>query len=151
MKNERCGDCRERILNSFIHVNSPHTPYNHNIKMQVKEINYGVAFYSDRGIEVNKNLKKYPWLYDEVIKHEIEHSESKSDLYDLWIDFKDMFYIKKRFMIIGFSIRHPRALIADSPFYFDNGEIKYNLFNIILMLVFLILVGYAMYLKEWFV
>ena len=106
------------------------------IQPNIKEINYGIAFYSDRGIEVNKNLKKYPKLYNQVMEHEIKHSNSKSGLYDLWIDFKDMFQIKKRLMIIGFCIRHPKALIADSPFYLDHGEIKYNLFNIILFLVF---------------
>ena len=100
--------------------------------MQIKVINYGVAFYCDGSIEVNKNLKKYPGLYDEVIKHELKHSKSKSHIQDLWIDFKDFFKIKKRFMLIGFCLKYPKDLIADSPFYFDNGNLSYNLFNIIL-------------------
>ncbi len=108
--------------------------------MQLKEINYGVAFYCDGNIEVNKNLNKYPKLYKDVIKHEMQHLKSKSDMQDLWIDFKDLFKIKKRFMLIGFCLLHPKALIADSPIYLDKDGIKYNLFNIVLMVIFLVLI-----------
>jgi len=80
-------------------------------KTKIEEIDIGIGFYSGKWsvIFLNKNLKKYPKLYNKVLKHELKHSKTSGFFRQTWVDIKD---IKNIFYLdwLIFLIRHPRAL-----------------------------------------
>lgn len=45
---------------------------------RIKDIDFGIAFRIKDTIYLNKNLKNYPRLRNQLIKHELEHDNSNS-------------------------------------------------------------------------
>jgi hypothetical protein len=91
--------------------------------MRIKYIDHGIGFFAtneqgESWIELNENLKKYPELHDEVLQHELDHATGKD--MDFWHDFKDAFGFKKQWKLLKFTIKHPSALSAFSP-WVDGG------------------------------
>lgn len=85
--------------------------------MKIVETNYGIAnCIGNKYIEINRDLKKYPELYKEVLAHEKEHLESKG-IFDFKIEFKNMLNFKKQFQLLMFSFKHPKSFRQMSPIY----------------------------------
>lgn len=115
--------------------------------MKIKEISYGIAYQvtdgdGNKSIEVNKHLKEEPELYDEVMKHEMEHYNSKNQWLDFWIDFKSMFNTKFCMRRTMFLMKHPSTLMCYSPLLIDRDEagklvFGINLFALIFDVVFI--------------
>ena len=103
--------------------------------MKIKEINYGIGFTvvnNDKPlyIELNKNLRKYPRLRKQVLKHEMLHWNSRGWLDDFKIDFFDAFNISKQKSLSKFCRENKRAYLCNSPFFFEKGKIIPNYYMI---------------------
>jgi len=87
-----------------------------NQKIQIKEINHGIACRIGDFIYLNKNLKKYPKLYKALLKHEKEHT-SKYSFKDILIDFKGNYLseVKKDYYL--FFLRYPKSLSHFCPIW----------------------------------
>ena len=119
-------------------------------KPKIYEITYGIAYQVTDGkqkyIEVNKYLKEDPVLYEHIIKHEIEHMESKNKHMDFMMDVKQMLKFKHGARLFRFCIRHPKAFLCYSPILFDDGGVGINLFALILNISILFIVGLALFI-----
>lgn len=108
------------------------------MNLEIKEIDYGLGFTVNDGskkwIEINKYLREYPNLYNHVISHEMQHFNSPNKSIDFWIDFKDLFNFRKGWDIFLFSIKHPRALLSNSPIFYENRRWSVNWFMVIINL-----------------
>ena len=112
---------------------------------KIKEINYGLGFcVAENGenlyIEINKNLNKYPKLKKEVVKHEMLHWNAKGWWDDFKIDFFDIFNLKKQKDFFIFQLKNPKALLSNSPVFFENGKIIPNWFMIWFFIILSILI-----------
>jgi hypothetical protein len=115
---------------------------------QIKEIDYGIAYcVNDNGkrwIEINKNLKKYPYIYQSTLQHEMQHFRSKHKQIDFWLDFKDYFALdfKNGGEWFKFMWENPKSLLASSPLLKDGRKWSVNWFMMIMNFTFLgLLVG----------
>lgn len=102
------------------------------MNIPLKYIDYGIGFYCKDGdnswIELNRHLKRYPALHNEVLQHELGHASLDNKHIDFWHDFKDFFNIKKNMNLTKFSLRHPSALLSISPVFFTKKGIAPNWF-----------------------
>jgi len=77
--------------------------------MKLKLINHGVAYYceegSDRWVEINRALLDDP-LFNEVLHHEIDHSEATNIWQQLYIDVKDALNFKKQIRLAMWQMNH---------------------------------------------
>ena len=118
--------------------------------IKISEINYGIGFYVKEGdkkwIELNKNLEKYPKLRRQVLAHEMLHYKSKNKHIDFMIDFSDIFNFKRNWGLFKFSLKHPRAFLANSPLFYENRKWSVNWFmcGFTILLVGLIIGGLMM-------
>jgi len=101
--------------------------------MKIKEIDYGLGYtLCDNGkpieIQLNKNLKSFPQLRKQILSHELKHWHSKSWFEDFKIDFFDIFSLKTSKDKLRFIKNHPKALLCNSPIFFENGKIIPNWF-----------------------
>jgi hypothetical protein len=101
--------------------------------VEIKEISYGLGFTVTDGnrkwIEINKNLPKK--LKKQVLAHELLHFNSKNKYFDFMIDFKDMFDFSKGWELTKFSFKHPKALLCNSPIFYENRRWSVNWFMVI--------------------
>ena len=100
-------------------------------EIEIREINYGIGYYctneGEHWIELNKHLKKYPKLHQSVLNHELEHARLNNKNIDFWHDFKSMFG-PMNFELTKFSLKHPSALLSNSPILFTKKGIAFNWF-----------------------
>ena len=115
--------------------------------MKIKWVDYGIASIITHNkiktLEVNRNLKSYPELLKEIIKHEQKHLKSNS-LIDFKLDFLSFFKLKHKTEFILFLINHPLKIIKDSfPIKINlnkkNKEIIIDYYSLIILILFLIL------------
>lgn len=107
----------------------------------LKETSWGIAYSYGNIIELNPILKNYPKLYNYVLNHEKGHiklgnSKGIHFLYDL----------KESFSLMGekmnFALRHPIIYFEQlMPIWFQNGELNYNSFGIMMSASILALLG----------
>ncbi len=112
-----------------------------------------VIFYSEWGmanrignsIILNKNLKKYPWLHDRILRHELKHNDDPA--YNVKHDLESMketrlieWIIKTKFML-----KYPKSLVQMSPVWFYKGR---PYIDLTLVLVYLI-IGSILYMR-WY-
>ena len=92
-------------------------------KPRVKYVSWGIANTFDnnkeRWIELNKNLKRYPRLKKEILKHELKHYYSKNR-FDFIIEVNDMFNFKKQRELSSFSRENPSAYAQLIPFIWNK-------------------------------
>jgi len=104
-------------------------------KPRISYIDYGIGFVVIDGnkkyIELNKNLKKYPKLYKEVLNHELKHYNSLNKHIDFWIDFREGFNLRKGWDLFKFSLKYPKAFLSHSPFLFDKKGFSVNWYMLI--------------------
>lgn len=93
--------------------------------MEIREVSYGVANNFGDYIEVNKNLKEYPKLYNQVLAHEFSHTDKKGfTKEDFMLDFGPSNVSYGQLLV--FMIRHPKALTQLMPFYISNKKVIYD-------------------------
>jgi hypothetical protein len=97
-----------------------------NIKLIIKDIDYGIAFRIKDTIYLNKNLKKYPKLRKALIKHEREHT-NKLTKKDIWIDLtgKHLSNVKKQYYL--FILREKRAWYQFLPILKVGGKLSIDI------------------------
>ena len=99
-------------------------------KIPIHDINYGIGYFcTDNGkswIELNKNLKKYPELHEMVLQHELGHNTEQQ--MDFLHDLRDNFNPSLQLKLFQFALRHPRALLSNSPILFDKKGVGINWF-----------------------
>ena len=83
--------------------------------MEVKYVNWGLANNFGTHIELNKNLKDYPHLHENILKHELNHSDKFFTLDDLKQDITPI--MLNQLELIKFFFKYPRSLIQFLPFY----------------------------------
>jgi hypothetical protein len=116
------------------------------VSIVVREVDWGVANrFKDGTIEVNKNLKKYPKIYKETLRHELGHDDSTFSMKDFKHDLLEQNSLVK-FGVAGFMARHPKALTQLSPITYSKHrgwmlDINLSIFYGVL----LILVGGALF------
>lgn len=103
------------------------------MEIPTHEISNGIGFTVCQGskplyIELNKNLRKYPRLRSQVIKHEMLHWNSRGWLNDFKIDFFDIFNLKKQRSLFNFSLRNPKSLCSSLPFFIEDKKLIPNFF-----------------------
>ena len=116
--------------------------------MKIYYVNHGIAncigIGKDCFIEMNKNLKKYPKLYNKILKHEIQHSKSKNK-FDFGIEFKDMLDFKTQYQLLKFQIKHPESWLSFLPIIKTvKGAYAIDSFKI---LIYSIIIGGIIILK----
>jgi len=79
--------------------------------------NHGLANNFGDVIEVNKHLKDYPVLYNQILEHEFGHKPGGFTMYDLKHDFMSRLNIWE---LARFMIRHPLSFTQFLPFYISK-------------------------------
>ena len=95
--------------------------------MKIIWVDHGIASsHQDGHIEMNENLKRYPVLMDDVMRHEMEHLKSDKPV-DIWIDLKNLLDVRKQARLSLFCLRHPKALTEMLPAFRDyKGNLAVN-------------------------
>lgn len=104
--------------------------------MEIKYIDFGIAYAYNKTIEMNKILLRHSKLYKMILQHEIEHIKNPSFFDTLRIDFRDMFNFEKQALIneLPFKIR----LQAILPIWIYKGQICTNPFLIVFYLLLIL-------------
>lgn len=119
-----------------------------NGNFKLKLIDFGLAYSYDNTIEINRIYLKYPKLFEETLKHEIEHLKDPSFINSVRIDIignlKDIFTPKKLKEIITFSLKHPKANFQSLiPVWYKQGKLHFGfdmiIFNLVLLLIIFII------------
>ncbi len=100
--------------------------------MEIRLVDYGIANNFGDYIEINKELKKFPKLYNSILKHELQHTKKPFSLFDLKIDIKNKVPI---FGLMKFMITRPKTWTQALPIYIRNKKLIYD-FNLMLLYLF---------------
>lgn len=95
---------------------------------------WGLANWYDDRIELNKNLKKYPYLHSKILVHENKHKSNFDLLHE--INF-DPVYLSH---LVLFCIKHPKTWIDFSPIWFKENTLIYDKNKITLYLIGIFLI-----------
>jgi len=119
--------------------------------MKIKYINHAIAYsckyQNQKWLEINAQLERYPDLMEKIIEHELEHHNSKSWMEDIFIDFKDLFNVKKGFQVFLFMLRHPSAFTVFLPVTFSKWDNKLDVGFNTSAISFYVLVGVLIYVN----
>jgi len=117
--------------------------------MEVSYVKYGVANrYPDR-IEVNRHLKKYPSLLNQIMEHEMKHTNEALTLYDFKHDLTCDSQIDQ-YELIRFIFKYPSSWTQFLPITISwkdnmwNINIDYN--KCIIYFISLLLMGGAVWI-----
>jgi hypothetical protein len=105
--------------------------------VKIKLVEYGLANNYGTYIELNKELKKYPKLYNYILDHEKGHKKE----FDLFYEFKIGLTI---FPLILFVFSHPKTWIDFLPIQIRKGKIIYDL-NLGILLFFIVILLVIIY------
>ena len=86
-------------------------------------------------IEMNSALKKYPKLYNAILKHEMKHYRSKNK----FIDFKIDTFDKPPKGLGKFILKHPSSLTEFLPVWTNyRGQLAPNWYLVVLYSLFIV-------------
>ena len=114
-------------------------------KLQIIEVSHGIANRFEDCIEVNKHLKNYPKLYQPIIRHELEHTDSLFS----WKDFKHDLNSEKKvnqIQMLKFMFKHPKSFTQILPFYYSKKRNIVIDINLSLIYSAMFIVGFGIYL-----
>ena len=114
--------------------------------MEIRETNWGIANNFGDYIEINRNLKEYPELYNAILYHELSHTNKKGfTKEDFLLDIgpSNVSYLK----LLVFMIRHPKSLTQFLPFYYKDKSFIYDINMMIAWSVMIIVIGGAIVLS----
>lgn len=87
--------------------------------MKIVEVNHSVANRFKGYIEINKNLKKYPKLFEPIVSHELMHTDEAFT----WKDFKLDFFSNSKvdnWELMKFMLKHPRSFSQLLPVLYSK-------------------------------
>ena len=103
----------------------------------VKEIDYGIACRIGDIVYINKELNKFPKLYESILIHELSHSNSFK-MSDISLDLINSHLHGLKLQYYAFILTHPSSWTEFFPFgYYDNKLI----FNPIITGFYLVIGG----------
>jgi len=90
------------------------------MKFNIQEIDWGTASRVGNKIYINKNIKKYPGLYQAILNHEKKHTSGWS-LADLELDLHDPELSRHKKDFYKFMFKHPKSFMQFCPIVKYNG------------------------------
>jgi hypothetical protein len=85
--------------------------------MKIKYVDFGIANNYGDEIELNINLKKYPKLHNEILNHELKHSQ-KRPLTHIRADFLEKGV--SNWKLFKFCLKHPKGFKQIVPLYYHK-------------------------------
>ena len=88
----------------------------------IKVVKYGIANrFPGRRIEINHRMlqERYKPLLQEILEHEMSHTDEGYTSHDLWLDFQGF---KDKSLYHSFIFRNPSSWVQYSPFYRSEGR-----------------------------
>lgn len=107
--------------------------------MKIIEVDYGIANRFSTHIEINKNLKKYPNLYNSILKHELSHTDKLFSFKDFKLDFYHDNKINS-FEMLRFMFKYPKSFTQVLPVYWTRKKGFVYDINLIVMYLTMIFV-----------
>lgn len=89
--------------------------------MKIKLIDYGIAVKVGDIIYINKDVKKYPKLYNALINHEKAHTDT-FELKDVIIDLNGTHLKDVKKLYYKFILKHPKSLLHFVPVLKYGGK-----------------------------
>jgi len=89
--------------------------------MKIIEVDHSIANRFNGYIEINKNLKKYPELYNPILAHELAHSNEPFSIHDLKLDLvsdSEVSHIK----LLKFMFKYPKSFLQLSPIIYNKKK-----------------------------
>ena len=86
--------------------------------MKIEYVESGIGNNFGEVIELNVNLKKYPELHDEILKHELLHTDKGFTWYDFKHDITESSV--DSLDILKFMIKYPKSFTQLLPIYFSK-------------------------------
>jgi len=118
--------------------------------MEVREIEWGLSYHYGDYVEVNRNLKKYPELYNFIMEHEHKHSNSRGfTINDLLFDIEESFRwnnLKMVFKTWIFMLKYPKSLFQFIPFGLKEKKIVVDINRIIIYGIFSLFITALVYM-----
>lgn len=113
--------------------------------MEIIEVDYGIANRFDKHIEINKNLKNYPSLYNSIIEHELSHTSEKGfTKKDFIIDFGSNKV--SNWELLKFMFKYPKSLTQFLPFYLKERQLIYDINMLFIWSFMIIVLVFSIYL-----
>lgn len=113
--------------------------------MQIKHVSTGIANRYDDVIEINEELQKYPRLYQQILRHELKHTDKKGfTKKDLMVDLTEDNIDQKE--LIKFMIKNPKSLTQILPVYIKEKTLFYDLNMLLVWGVMISLISGVVYL-----
>lgn len=88
-------------------------------KIDIIEVEHGIANNFGDHIEINKHLKEYPDLFESVLQHELSHTNKEFSFKDLKLDLLADNEVDRRNMI-KFMFKHPKSFSQLLPLYYSK-------------------------------
>lgn len=109
-------------------------------------VDYGIANNFGDFIEINKNLKKYPHLYNSILNHELKHKPGGFTWFDLKHDLKGNEFNKDLFK---FMFKYPKSFTQFLPIYWTRKKGFVYDTNLILVYIFFISILTFSFFISW--
>ena len=97
-------------------------------------MNHSIANRFDGYIEVNKNLKKYPKLFNPILDHELSHTDKAWSLEDFKLDFLSNTKVN-HLHLLKFMFKHPMSFLQLSPVLYSKKKGLVVDINLLLMYI----------------
>jgi len=110
------------------------------MKNKLKIIDYGIACKIGETIYINKDIKKYPKLWNALLKHENEHTDDYG-IKDILIDFRGSHLNSVKRTYYKFLLTHPRAWIQLLPIGVYDKRIIYDPVMMITWVMVITMIG----------
>jgi hypothetical protein len=109
--------------------------------LEIKESEWGLANNFGDYIEVNKHLKEFPELYDQIIEHEQAHSSGAFTKDDFILDLSPSKVNTWR--LFKFMCIYPKTFTQFAPFYFSKNKEGKRMFvyDVATCIVYGVLIG----------
>lgn len=101
------------------------------MNLKIVFVNHSIANNFGDWIEINEEMKRYPYLLKETIDHEYGHTQTSGFT---WHDFKHDLAIKPKTILylLYFNLRHPSSWLQYVPMKLRKGKIYLDVNMIVL-------------------
>ncbi len=109
--------------------------------MRIEYINHSLANNMGDHIEMNKNLKKYPYLHDKIMDHELGHSSKNGFTTHDWKHDLNHWDWKFEKELFWFMLKYPKTLFQALPIRKKESTIYINWNLVLIYSVVLLIAG----------
>lgn len=118
---------------------------------KIRYVDWGLANNFGDYIELHKDLKDYPDLYEPLLEHELSHTKEYFSVGDLKLDLLPTPKLNL-FKLAKFMIVRPKTWIQLLPFYYKKGEgLIYDLNYILIFCSAIIILLGLFFIKSWLI